>query len=84
MKNKVLIELVVPIIESSFDIYLPINRRIGNIITLLNKTITELSEGCYTGTNETSLYNRETNQKYEPNMLLYHTDIRNGTTLILL
>lgn len=84
MKNKVLVELIVPVIESSFDIYLPINRRIGNIITLLNKTITELSEGCYQGSNETALYNRETNQKYGPNTLLYHTDIRNGTTLILL
>ena len=84
MKNKVLVELVVPIIESKYDIYLPINRKIGNIIILLNKTITELSEGCYKGSNESALYNRETNQKYEPNTLLYNTDIRNGTTLILL
>ena len=50
MKNKVLVELVVPTIESSFDVYLPINKRIGNIITLLNKTVSELSEGCYEGT----------------------------------
>ena len=40
MKNKVLVELVVPTIESTFDIYLPINKRIGNIITLLNKFFT--------------------------------------------
>ena len=84
MKNKVLVELVVPTIESSFDIYLPINKRIGNIITLLNKTVSELSEGCYEGTVSTALYNRETSQKYEINTLLYNTDIRNGTTLILL
>ena len=84
MKNKVLVELIVPSIESKFDIYLPINRRIGNIITLINKTITEMSEGCYAGNNQSALYNRETNQKYEPNTLLYNTDIRHGTTLILL
>ena len=84
MKNKVLVELVVPSIETSFDIYLPINKRIGNIITLLNKTVSELSEGCYAGNEHTSLYNRETSQKYEINTLLYNTDIRNGTTLILL
>lgn len=84
MKNKVLVELVVPTIESTFDIYLPINKRIGNIITLLNKTVSELSDGCYEGTATTSLYNRETSQKYEINTLLYNTDIRNGTTLILL
>lgn len=84
MKNKVLVELVVPTIESSFDVYLPINKRIGNIILLLNKTVAEFSDGCYEGTNSTSLYNRDTSQKYEPNTLLYNTDIRNGTTLILL
>lgn len=84
MKNKVLVELVVPTIESTFDIYLPINKRIGNIITLLNKIVSELSEGCYEGTSTTALYNRETSQKYEINTLLYNTDIRNGTTLILL
>ena len=84
MKNKVLVELVVPTIESSFDVYLPINKRIGNIITLLNKTVSEFSEGCYEGSNQTSLYNRETSEKYDANTLLYNTDIRNGTTLILL
>lgn len=84
MKNKVLVELVVPTIESSFDVYLPINKRIGNIITLLNKTVAEFSEGCYEGTNNTALYNRETSEKYDVNTLLYNTDIRNGTTLILL
>lgn len=84
MKNKVLVELVVPTIEASFDIYLPINKRIGNIIMLLNKTISELSEGCYKGNEKTVLYNRDTSEKYDINALLYNTDIRNGTTLILL
>ena len=55
MKNKVLVELVVPTIESTFDIYLPINKRIGNKITLLNKTVSELSEGCNEGNEHTAL-----------------------------
>jgi len=84
MKNKVLVELVVPTIESSFDVYLPINKRIGNIITLLNKTVSEFSEGCYEGNEKTALYNRDTSEKYDVNALLYNTNIRNGTTLILL
>lgn len=84
MKNKVLVELVVPTIESTFDVYLPINKRIGNIIVLLNKTVSEFSEGCYEGNEKTALYNRDTSEKYDVNTLLYNTDIRNGTTLILL
>ena len=84
MKNKVLIQLIVPAIETSYDIYLPINKKIGNIITILNKTIAELSDGCFIGNNQTALYNKDTNEKYLPNTLVYNTNIRNGTSLILL
>lgn len=84
MKNKVLVEIIVPEIESTYDVYLPINKRIGNIIMLLNKTIAELSNNCFEGSNYTALYNKDTNVKYNPSLLLYNTDIRNGTSLILL
>lgn len=84
MKNKVLVELIVPETESVYNIYLPINKRIGNIIILLNKTVSDLTNGCFVGSNYTSLYNKDTNVKYNPSDLLYNTDIRNGTSLILL
>lgn len=84
MKNKVLVEVIVPEIEAVYDIYLPINKRIGNIIMLLNKTVSELTNGCFVGTNYTALYNKDTSVKYNPSSLVYDTDIRNGTSLILL
>ena len=31
-KNKILIELEIPLIEKSYDLYIPINKRIGTII----------------------------------------------------
>lgn len=84
MKNKVLVQLIVPDIEKSFDIYLPINKRIGNIIVLLNKSIAELTKGTYQGTNKTGLYNSETGEKYLVDDLLRNTTIRNGAKLVLL
>ena len=36
MKDKIFIELIVPDIEEIYNIYIPINKRIGNIIKLLN------------------------------------------------
>ena len=62
MKNKVLVEVIVPEIEAVYDIYLPINKRIGNIIMLLNKTVSELTNGCFVGTNYTALYNKDTSE----------------------
>ena len=84
MKNKVLVELIVPDIGKTYNVYLPINKRIGSIIGLLNKSIFELSNGAFTGNNNTGLYNRETGDRYTINLLLRETDIRNGSSLVML
>ena len=84
MKDKIFIELIVPDIEEIYNIYIPINKRIGNIIKLLNKAIYELTDGVFIGTNKIGLYNRETGVKYDINKLVRETDIRNGTVLVLL
>lgn len=84
MNNKVLVKLVVPEIDSIYDIYLPVNKKIGNIIILLNKAIYELSNGDFPLSEFNSLYNANTKVRYQADLLLANTDIRNGTKLILL
>ncbi len=84
MKNKVLVELVVPDIEKKYDVFIPVSKKIGNVIVLLNKAIADLNNGLYQGSNLTSLYNKNTSQRYAVDELVRNTDIRNGTTLILL
>ncbi len=84
MNNKVLVELIVPELDQTFSLYLPISKRIGNIILLLNKSLNEMSNGQLEISNTNKLYNRTTGKRYNINDLLYDTDIRNGTQLILL
>lgn len=84
MKNKVLVSLSIPEIDKKYDIYLPINKKIGNIIILLNKAISELTDGEFELSNNNCLYNVYTKQKYDPDVLLANTNIRNGTSLVLL
>lgn len=84
MKNKVLVELSVPEIDEIYNLYLPVNRKIGNIIDLINKSLFELTNGAYKGKDNNFLYNKKTGEKYSVNSLLRETDIRNGTSLILL
>ena len=84
MKNKVLINLYIPEVDRRYDIYLPINKKIGNIINLLNKAISELTDGEYIISNSNSLYNVVTKEKYSSDILLANTNIRNGTQLVLL
>lgn len=82
--NKVLLKLTVPDIDESYDVFVPINRKIGNIIELLNKSINEITKGAYVGTNKQCLYNRYSGQRYNNNALLIETDIRNGSHVILI
>ena len=43
MNNKVLIQLIVPEIEEKYDLFIPINRRVGTVINLISKAIFELN-----------------------------------------
>ena len=83
MENKVLIELVVPELEEKFDVFIPITKRVGNVVALLAKAINELGIN-YSLTPTMAIYNRRTAKLYDPNDLIYNTDIMNGTVLILI
>lgn len=84
MNDKFLIKLLVPSIEESYDIFIPINIKIGNAIELFNKAIYELSNGEYQPTNYRGLYNRDSGLKYPIDVLVRETTIRNGSAIILL
>ena len=84
MNNKVLVNVNIPEIDRNYDMYLPINKKIGNIIILLNKAINELTDGEFELSNNNRLYNSTTRELYTSDILLANTDIRNGTSLVLL
>lgn len=83
MKNKVLVEIIIPKFDESYNLLLPVNKRIGNIVLLVNKAIEEINNGFYKCNPQASLYNVDTGERYDVNKLLYETNIRNGTKLIL-
>lgn len=80
--NKILVELLVPDLDAKYNVFLPVNKRISNIINLLIKAINDLSGKNID--NNVCLYNKDTGLKYEENLTILDTDIRNGSTIILL
>ena len=84
MNDKVNVQLLVPEIEGNYNIYLPINKKIGELIPLLNRAVNELSGGVYPIANNKVLINSVTYVRYDIDDLLYNTDIRNGTKLVLI
>lgn len=84
MDNKVLVTIIVPLIEKKYEVFLPANKKIGEIVTLLSKGLVEVSNGYYIITNKEKLYNRMTGKEYNNNQILKNTDIRHGTWLVLM
>ena len=82
--NKVLVKLYIPVIEEQYDVWLPKNKKIYNIILLLLKGLNELTKETYNAENFPMLYNKLTGIKYNINDRVQNTDITNGTEIILI
>lgn len=84
MKNKVLVKLFVPELDSSFDTFIPINEVVWKVKRLLAKSVSDLSGGVLDVNTEYTLINKLTSEAYDNNSIVYETDIKNATELILL
>lgn len=82
MEYKVLVTILVPEIEKNFEIYIPVNKTIGEVMKLINKLINESTSGIFPMKNNFALCNRFTNEVYSFNKFVRDTDIRNGTQLV--
>lgn len=81
--NKILIQLYIPLIEEEYDIFIPINKRIGTIKQLIEKNMSEQAMG-YIIKEDTNLYSKETGQVYDVQLLVKDTDLKNGSRVVLL
>ena len=84
MNNKVLIKIIVPEIDESYDLFIPVNEVVWKIIKLVTKSISDLSGGDLDLEKEYMLINKETSLVYDNNAILIDTDIRNATELIMI
>lgn len=83
-KNKVLVKILLPEIDQNYDMYIPINRKVGNTIQLINKMLFELTNGEYVGSKHQALYDEFSGRTYPNDILVRDTNIRNGSWLILI
>lgn len=84
MKDKVLVKIIVPEIDTFFDAYIPITKKVGNVINLLNEYISNKIDSDYELSNNNKLYNAITNEKYYSDILVANTNIRNGSKLVII
>ena len=84
MNEKILVIVYVPLLEESYNIFVPVSKKVGVIKKLLEKTVGELKYPEYSQNSKFLLYNKDSNINYNNDVYIKNTDIRNGTKLVLL
>lgn len=80
-KNKVLIELYLPEYEKIYNIFIPINKRVGTIKQLIEKQLEEMIG--YEIKDDSNFYSAETGKEYNVQLLIKDTDIKNASRIVL-
>ena len=84
MNNKVLVNLYIPFLEKQYEVFLPVNKKIGEITYLIGISLNDITGGYYINNKKERLYSRVNGKEYNTNEMLKHTNIRNGTELVFM
>jgi len=81
--NKVNVDLIVPSIGEKYNVFIPVNKNIGEVIVILNNMIKDL-DSSFPSLNNLSLLDIIDNKIYDINIDVINTGIKNGTILALI
>lgn len=82
--DKVLVEVYLPASEKSFDVFLPLESKLYEVVYLLTNTMTELTEGEFSPSHDTILCNRHSGTILNINMTVEENGVINGAKLMLI
>jgi hypothetical protein len=83
MDFRVYVIVELPILDKKYELLVPIDRRIHDLITVLKKALPELSDDFYER-REPVIMSKTTGELYDMNVVIKNTNIKNGTRLILI
>ena len=83
MDFRVYISLDIPILDETYELLVPIDRRIHDLIGILKENISGLKENYYKDRTP-NIFNKSSGELYDMNLVIKDSDIKTGTRLILL
>ena len=79
MNNKILVIVYSPLIDEEYDLFIPINKKVGTIKNLIINSISGFDM-----TTDHIFINQEDNKIVEDNVYVQNSGIKNGARLILI
>lgn len=84
MNNKVLVDVIVPLLEEKYQLYIPINKRISVVIKLIEKALIEMTNGYYPVKEGSVIIDVESGNVFDINITVKESKMINGSQIILL
>lgn len=82
--NKILLEVYLPLLEQSYEIFVPTHNKIQNIIDLTIKAVGEmLDDNTLTNENKV-LCSKKDGRIYDNNMNIKESGLENGSQVVLI
>ncbi|MBE6766514.1 MAG: methyltransferase [Ruminococcaceae bacterium] len=82
--DKVLVEVFVPVLERSFDIFIPLSSPMHEVLELIKRAVKEMSDGRFLADENTAICHRENGTIININLSVHELAIKNGSKLMLI
>ena len=82
--NKLLVIIYVPIIEGEYEVYIPLNKKVGLVRKLIINAISELSEQKINNIWDLKLYDNDTGSVLVDERYVKDSNLITGTKLVLI
>ena len=84
MNNKALVEISVPATGQKFDVFIPLESKMSEVVAMVAGALSDLSEGSYKATNEAILCDADTGIIFNVNIEVAELGIKTGSRLMLI
>lgn len=78
MNNKILVTVFVPLLDEKYDLFIPVNKKVGTIKKVIIDSIKNLADKNYL------LMLKSNCEVIDDNIYVKNSEIKNGSKLILL
>lgn len=82
--NKILVEVFVPAVGKSFDVFISLESHMEDVRKLLCQSVNNLAQGNYYADDDTVVCDAESGIIFNVNMSIYELGLKNGSRLMLI
>jgi len=84
MSNKALVEIAVPAAAQKYDVFIPLESKMSEVVKMVAAALTDLSEGKYKATDDAILCDADTGIIFNINTEVAELGIKTGSRLMLI